>query len=591
MGRPKGSKNLVPGTGKYAASKTTKRERHLRAKRSAKSRRINELAAQAASVEAEDREVAKIQAKIEQPSPEQQIYEQFKANPLLWARFYCPRHFRLKSPVFHLDLLRAALKYRHLAVAAPRESSKSTLLAFVYPFHGICFKRFRFIVILSNTFKKGAMALETMKQELRDNEKLLASFVKPPVITKDAEGDSEFRHPDGFMTKVLCKGSDQIGSIRGVKFGAWRPDLIIVDDVEDDEMVKNPIRRQDLQQVVDEALIPAGEAGGCQYIWIGTILHDDSQLAKMVKHETMYPEYTKMIYQAHMNIDTDRETSLWLEKWSTEDLRRLMADKPLVYAKEYQNDPVAGLAGAFHKDQFRYWRKEGEMYVLLGEDGQQVSRGYLRWCKAAIACDLAWSEKRRADFCVIMPGFLTPTSELLVDNYFARKGVRPNEVEEILFTWSARLKILTGGYVPIGFEKAQLEKVVRWILREAMKRRNEALSLQDLLWDGDKITRVETRLQGRYAAGMIYHQHGMGELEHQLVRFPSSTHNDLPDALQGLVQLLKKPKLMREQKPVMDRFEIMRRVAIASRRPTKGLGTLQGLNNKEIIPAKVSWLE
>ena len=590
MARPKGSKNKVPGMGKRGAAKMTKRAKYIRAKRSAKTKYTNSVAKMIEDQAEEDRQVAETGL----PSVQEQIYDQLKENPLLWSKFYCGRHFRLNSPGFHIQLLQAAMKYRHLAVAAPRESSKSTLLDFVYPFHGICFKKFRFIVILSNTFKKGAMALETMKQELRDNEKLLASFVTPPVISKDAEGDSEFRHPDGFMTKVICKGVDQLGSIRGVKFGAWRPDLIIVDDIEDDELVKNPIRRQDLQQVVDEALIPAGEAGVCQFIWIGTILHDDSQLAKMVKHEDIYPEYHKMVYQAHIDADTPQERSLWPEKWTVERLKWIRANKPLVYAKEYQNDPVAGLAGAFTKDHFRYWSREGDTYILYGPDGQPTSRGYLRWCKAAIACDLAWEEKRRADFCVVMPAFLTPTSDLLVDGYFCQKGVRPNELEELLFTWSARLKILTGGSVPIGMEKAKLEKVMRWFLREAMKRRNDALLIQDLQWDGDKISRIETRLQGRYSAGMIYHQRGMGELEHQLLRFPSSSHDDLPDALQGLVQLLRKPKMIKEQKPPMDRFELLRRVAIASKRQRglgSGLGRLQGGNNMEVLPANVSWLE
>jgi hypothetical protein len=558
--------------------------RKRRAKKAVATRHINTLAKQAEELEKVDPT-----PQIPETTPENDIYAQFKANPLLWARFYCGRHFRLKSPPFHLALLRAAVTERYLAVASPRESSKSTLLAFVYPFHGICFKRFRFIVILSNTFKKASMHLETMKQELRDNERLMASFVKHPQITKDAEGDSEFRHPDGFMTKVLCKGSDQIGSIRGVKFGAWRPDLVIVDDVEDDELVKNPVRRQELQNNVDEALIPAGEAGKCQFIWIGTILHDDSQLAKMVMHAEIYPEYKKLFYAAHLDPDGPNEKSLWPEKWTVEQLKELRRDKPLVYAKEYQNDPVAGIAGVFQQRDFRYWRVVDDQYELMDEGGNVRNRGDMRWCKAAIACDLAWEAKRQADFCVIMPGYLTPNSDLLIGDYIARKGIRPNEIEEIIFSMVAKLQAETGGSVPIGMEKAKLEKVIRWMLREAMRRRNRPLLLKDLIWDTDKIGRIETRLQSRYSQHMIYHLHGQGELEHQLLRFPSAAHDDLPDAEQGLVQLLQYPKKPKQAKPEMDLFEQLRIMSKRSRMPHgKGLFQIGQPGNSQIIPAQTS---
>ena len=43
------------------------------------------------------------------------------------------------------------------------------------------FKRFHFIILLSNTFKKAAMALDTIKNELKDNENEIEE------ISKDAQ--------------------------------------------------------------------------------------------------------------------------------------------------------------------------------------------------------------------------------------------------------------------------------------------------------------------------------------------------------------------------------------------------------------------
>jgi hypothetical protein len=279
--------------------------------------------------------------------------------------------------------------------------------------------------------------------------------------------------------------------VRGVKFGAYRPDLIIGDDMEDDELVRNPERRRQLLEDFNTALIPAGDRNICQYIFVGTILHDDAQMAKLVS-PTAYTDYKKMFLQAHIDYGKDSERSLWPETWSVEFLRQLMKEDPGAYAKEYQNNPVAGTNVRFEKKDFRYWKLEGGDYVLLDEGGSVVARDSLKTCRAAIACDLAWKEKRESDSSVLLPGFITPNSDVLVYNYICKKGMRPDETEELLFGMVERLESLTGTTVPIGFEKAMLENVTQWLLKQGMRRRNKFITTKELVWDADKLTRIET---------------------------------------------------------------------------------------------------
>lgn len=446
------------------------------------------------------------------------------------------------------------MKHRYLVIAAPRESAKSTIINFDYVLHAICFKRKRFIIMISNPFKKGAAYLDSIKRELAENPKMKQLF--PGLkVTKDAEGDSVFRHSDGFETKVLCKGVEQIGTIRGQKFKYSRPDLITLDDIEDDEMVKNPERRIELQNYFDEAVVPAGEAGVCQFIMIGTMLHDDSQLAKMVSKDK-YTEFTKMLYRA-LNGFPESPKSLWPEKWSTDSLIQMMKEKPTVFAKEYQNDPASGSNVRFEKKDFRYWRNENGRYILFGTENEVLTTGLLSDCRAAIACDLAWKEKRsgNADSTVALPAFLTPDSYLLVEDYVAKTGMRPDEFIEQIFIMVERLEKLTGATVPVGFEKAMLENVTQWMMKRDMKKRNKFLVTKELVWDADKETRIEMRLQPRYNQHVIFHKQGMGDLEHQLLRFPSATHDDIIDSLQGVVQLLKFPKGKKETPDSDDMFE------------------------------------
>lgn len=507
--------------------------------------------------------------KVSKPDPyelqrqrSQEAYKLFDQNPFVWFLYYFPHHIRKESPPFHLQLIKASMEHRYLAVAAPRESAKSTMLTFLKPFHSIIFQRKRFIVIVQNTFKKAAMSLDSIKREIAENKHLMGDH-RGIKITRDAEGDSIFTHSNGFKTQVLCKGVDQIGSIRGVKFGAYRPDLIIGDDMEDDELVRSAERRQQLQQDFDDALVPAGETGACQYIFIGTILHDDALIAKLVSKKH-YPEYKKLFYRARWIFKhpdgTKEPRSLWPEQWTLDDLAKLERDKPTVFAKEYQNDPVAGRNAKFRKEDFRQYKIEQGEYFLHNEYGETISRGRMVDCVPAISCDLAWKEKRESDNCVILPGYLTPNSEILVDDFICGKGLKPNDVSDHLFLMADRLKKMTGQEPAIGFEKAMLENITQWFLAQEMRKRNRFLITKDLVWDSDKITRIETRLISRYAQHVMFHKKGMGDLEYQLTRFPSGVHDDLVDALQGLVQLLQFPRKAFVAANPQDEFETIRRI-------------------------------
>lgn len=476
---------------------------------------------------------------------------------------------------------------KNLAAHAPRGSAKSTILCFLRAIHAIAFKETHFIIIIQNTFSKAAESLETIKEEVRNNKGFTTTF--PIKFERDREGDAVFIHPDGYRVKVLCFGYEQIGSIRGQKFGAYRPGLILGDDIEDDTMVKNADRRKELGRQFDDVLKYAGD-DGTKFIIIGTVLHEDALIARLISPEH-YKRWHKLFFQARfVNSVTHQDQSLWPEKWTLEQLSDLEKEDPISFAKEMQGDPSSGMAGHISKDDFRYWTIEGKKYVLKDENAQVIDSGELSTCRAAIACDLAWETKRESDSTVIMPGYLTPTNDLLIDSYVHKKGMRPNQITSILFEMSKRLKDQTGKSVPIGFEKAKLEKVQQYLLKQEMKERNEWLWLKDLKWDADKVTRMITRLQPRYVNHSIFHRGNMGDYEHQLLKIPSGVHDDLPDAAQGLCQLLvSSTKRVENVEKEDNHFEYLRKQLTAKRNPSKHHFVFGNKGNRHEIPAKTSY--
>ena len=465
------------------------------------------------------------------------IYTAFEQNPILWGKHYFPHHLRDRSPYFHWIIIKESMDNKFFACEAPRGSAKSTVLSFIKPTHAIAFKRKRFIVIVQNTYKKAVGTLEGIKDEIRWNENLKKDF--GIELEKDAEGDTIFRHRDGFRTRVLCKGVEQIGSIRGEKFGAYRPDYILCDDMEDDEMVKSSERRQSLRELYDNALIPSGDIKSLDVDIIGTILHDDSLMAALVS-KNEYTEYRKLFFKARFeNKKTGVRESLWPERWTVEELDEMERLKPDAFAKEMQGDPSSGSLETIRREDFRTWRYENNQAVLYGSDGEVVSKWSLWECRAGVGIDMAWEDKKASDFTAIVPGLITPNNDLLVDDYICRRGLRPDEFEDVIFDMSARYELMTKKRVCFGFEKAKLEKVMKWFLNEAMNRRDKWLWFKDIAWGTqDKVERIMFRVANRYSQHSIYHKKGMGDLENQLIRLRSVAHDDIADALAMLPEIL-----------------------------------------------------
>jgi hypothetical protein len=506
----------------------------------------------------------------------------FATNPLAWGMYYCPDHFTEVSPVFHIEILNAALNNQYLAVVAPRGSSKSTLLTFLLPAWAICFKKHHHIVLLQSTFEKAATSIATITDALR-HETVKKDF--GIGLEKDTKGEVIFTHPDGYRTRIIGKGAEQMAKIRGEKFGAYRPNLVIMDDLEDDVTAKNQELRNQTRDLFNRAVAKAVDRGRHQIIAIGTIFHDDCLISRLV-HKDYYPEYKKLFYSVRLTDAVGGEHSLWPERWSMEDIRQEEIDDPDVFATELMNNPASGTNAKFSKKDFRYWRMIGREYVLYDENDTVISKGDMRDCQWAIACDLAWEERRTSDFSVALPGYLTPQNEILYDAYLCKKGMRPDELFEWLFVAEARMKKLTGGNGFIGFEKAKLEKVVKWLLEKEMKRRNRFLLLKDLIWDADKLQRIYTRLQPRYAQHVIYHQKGMDELEYQLIRIPNGTHDDVADCAQGLCQLLSFPKTKKKVAVGDDAFERIRKYAIDQKKVNRKPFVFGNKNKHIIIPSK-----
>jgi hypothetical protein len=118
------------------------------------------------------------------------------------------------------------------AVAAPRGIGKTSTIGIAYPAKKILFQEKKFIVYVSSTATHAVMQTENLKQELITNEMIVKLFGPQKTIAADESFAKNMWVTSG-GTLVLPRGAGQ--QIRGLNYRGARPDLIIIDDLEDDE--------------------------------------------------------------------------------------------------------------------------------------------------------------------------------------------------------------------------------------------------------------------------------------------------------------------------------------------------------------------
>ena len=294
-------------------------------------------------------------------------------------------------PPFHMEMWDLCCSDNpKVAIAAPRLHAKSTSITHTYTLMMLLSRVKRFCLIVSSTESLAIEFLGDIKAELEENEPLRQKFgVKKFLKEKETNVVCLMNNGDKFRIQV--KGSEQ--KVRGLKWRGKRPDLIICDDLEGDEQVMNPERREKFRLWFMNALIPCG-SDTCWVRIVGTILHLDSMLNRLLSDKT----WKTKLYQA---VDGNFKNILWPEKFSEERLREIRAGFEAQnnlegWSQEYLNQPVAAGNTYFNKDYFFDFERDGSG----------------NWIKPNLeyfaAADFAISEREKADYTVIMVAGVDP---------------------------------------------------------------------------------------------------------------------------------------------------------------------------------------
>ncbi|WP_337649179.1 phage terminase large subunit [Flavonifractor sp.] len=501
-----------------------------------------------------------------------------------FGRAYFPHYFSRPSPEFHRELdaiwQQGVLKGRYpltpadtkaisrlpgvrRAVAAPRGHAKSTNLTFKGTMHSTLYGYKHYPIIISDSSEQAEGFLDNIRVEFEENTAILEDF--GPLA------GSVWRS-NVLVTKTNIK-IEAIGSgkkIRGRKHRNWRPDLIILDDVENDENVRTPEQRSKLKNWFDKAVSKSGD-DYTDIVYIGTLLHYDSLLAKTLTN----PAYRSIKYKAVIQFsqaddlwqqwesiftdlaNDDREADalaffqahkaamlegtqvLWEEKLSYYDLMVMrVSEGEASFNSEEQNEPINPDDCLFMEEWFEYYN-EAEINF---RDPVFDFFGFI---------DPSLGKTKRSDFSAIVTLAKHRSSGYMyvVDADIERR--HPDRIIADVLAKERWLRASFGhGYRKLGAETNQFQWFLKEELAKASAKAGLYLPIEEVQQTSDKVMRIQT-LQPDVKNKYIKFNRRHKRLLEQLTQFPMGAHDDGPDALEGARSIAKRVKRFR----ILDRAE------------------------------------
>ena len=324
---------------------------------------------------------------------------------------YFPHHLFYELADFQKEIfsLTQNILNEFVVITAFRGSGKTTIISQSFPIWAITgMLQKKYVLIISKTADQAKQIFKNMKNELETNELLKADL--GPFYEDNEEWKSYSLVLPKYGARITAVSSEQ--SIRGTKHGSKRPDLIILDDVEDLNSVKTKESRDNIYRWYKGDIVPLGDRGTQIYV-IGNLLHRDSLIMRCKKD--IAEGRLAGIYREYPITDENNQI-LWPGKFpdmnEIEKLKNKIGDE-IAFQREYKLIPLVEESAIIKLEWIHYYDAITELpenlrYTITGVDPAIATKETSDYTAMVTAKVFGYKEKLKI---YILPGPLNFKAE------------------------------------------------------------------------------------------------------------------------------------------------------------------------------------
>lgn len=414
-----------------------------------------------------------------------------------FGRYFFPHIIRGTDevPECHAGLIRELSSAKSSAIIFPRHFAKTTWEK-IDTIHDIVYGLEPVILYVGATLRDGQFHFESIKGELENNELLRSVYgnlVPDPknLGRKWTNTHFETLNRVNVVARTRAKG-------RGVNIRNQRPTKIILDDIEDDETVRNADLRKKLDHWIFGVIVQSRDKQHGRVKMIGTILHPESSLVKF--HKT---------FGGIKRAAIEDGASIWPEMWPLSSLEEERGKiGTLLFNQEYMNQPITAAERMVSEETLRKVpRPARESLDMYG------------------AIDPAISEKQTADYtAIVSAGRRTDSGKIVV--WAVERGhlAFPEQVRTVL------RRHVQYQYLLFGVETVAYQRALKQELDRVSAIDGTYVPTSELTVDTDKVRRFLHVLPFIENGTIQFCDDLPDEFFAELLEFPNGVHDDMVDA-------------------------------------------------------------
>jgi phage terminase large subunit-like protein len=462
-----------------------------------------------------------------------------KKSSSLFFIYYMRKYIKYKFADFHwemfhdLDLL-INRDIRELAWFMHRESIKTSAIK-AHIIRRICYNEKKFINVDSYDVDNAEQILFDVVIELQTNQKIIADFGELYNEPLSHDRKTKKRVKD-FITAngIRVSAYSTQESVRGRAMGENRPDELILDDFETYKTIASKATTESIEKHMKEFY--GGLAPDYSIIYLGNYISEFANIQKIIDRAKKSNDIIVRMVGVAEEMDGKiywESKYVWTDKEANELNKYRPVDKPMVSLEtkkrmlgdefwgDMMNMPYNSDKQEFTRDMFNYIdmdelkKKKTSIYVIF---------------------DPAGSKRKQADSTGVTICWVDQEGRRYLKSY--KLKLDSKEILNHIF-------YLHNTYRPIKFfiEEGMYMLVIKPFIDEEMRERNQFIIIENIKHNSQsKETRIRGLIPGITSNNVYFIRGETSELEDELLRFPTGSHDDVADSAAYTLQIVVKPK-------------------------------------------------
>lgn len=465
----------------------------------------------------------KTQAGELQTLSREELFELGAVDTTFFNRTFFPKTFRQGTPNFHREIdsvLEGPGRLKSLQIF--RGAAKTSKLR-AFGAKRIAYGMARTVLWVSKSQEHAIYSVNWLKKAIEFNQTYAQTFgLSKGGKWQDVE--IEIKHGiEQVPIRVLAFGVH--GSVRGVNIDDYRPDLIVLDDILDEENTATPEQRSKIEDLVygalKESLAPSSEAPYAMMCMLQTPLNiDDLSMQTLASPEWKSARFGCWT-PATEDLPLEYRESIWEERFPSAELREekknaIAGNRLSIFTREKECKIISTEGSSFRREWLRFYDLEpdDDMYSVLAIDPVPPPSDK----------ELAQGLKNKDSECLMVVSKYG--NDFFVREYSVNKGHDPSWTLMEFFRLAAKYRVKR-----VVVESVAYQRTLAWLMRQAMEQQKRYYPIIEYTDKRKKYSRILDTLSGISQAGHLILRPNMSDLIQQFSEYPNVKHDDVLDAL------------------------------------------------------------